>query len=144
MIEALTTAAIVKLAFEAAIQTGAGNLTEEAISKAKRLWQKIEEKFKGNPIVEEVLKDAEEKRSLEILEQVLVPLLKVAMEKDPKFNQEVQNIAQQINQEIKGNLGQKNITVENVQASDNATATGNIEVQGNVESIGGTHHYQKK
>jgi hypothetical protein len=43
----LTAAAIAKLAFDAAIQTGAGKLTEAAIEKGKQLWQKIRGKVKA-------------------------------------------------------------------------------------------------
>ncbi len=139
-VEALTAAAIAKLAFDGVIQAGAGNLTETAISKAKLLWPKIREKFKGNPIAEEALRDAESQRSLEILEQEIVPLLQVAMRKDTQFAQEIQNIAQQINQEITSS-GQKNITAGDVKATGKATAIGNVNVEGQIEigSIGGTH-----
>ena len=140
MVEAFTAAAIAKLAFDGVIQAGAGNLTETAISKAKLLWQKIREKFKGNPIAEEALRDAEEQRALEILEQEVVPLLQVAMRKDTQFAQEIQNIAQQINQEITSN-GQKHITMSDFETHDNSVVIQNLE--GQVESLGGTH-VQKK
>ena len=140
----LTATEIAKLAFGGLIQAGAGKLTEAAISKAKLLWQKIWEKFKGNPMAEEAFKDAESQRSSEILEQEVVPLLQVAMRKDPQFAQEIQNIAQQINQEIHANAGsQKNITVGDVKATDSAIAIGNLDIEGQVGSIGGTH-VQKK
>ena len=42
----------------------------------------------------------ENKKSLDVLEQQVVPCLQVAMRKDSQFAQEIQNIAQQINQEI--------------------------------------------
>lgn len=97
---ALTAAAIAKLAFDAVIQTGAGKLTEAAIAKGKQLWQKIRGKVKEEGATEAVLAEVEKERSLEILEQKVVPLLQVAMRKDSQFAQEIQNIAQQINQEI--------------------------------------------
>ena len=139
----LTAAEIAKLAFGGAIQAGAGALSQAAIERAKKLWQKIREKFQGNPIAEEALKDAEEQRLLEILEQEVVPLLQMVMRQDPQFAQEIQNLAQQINQEINANVGQKNIKVGDVTASDRATALGNVEVQGDIGSIGGTHTQKK-
>ncbi len=100
MTEPLTAAAIALLAFEGAIKAGAGKLTEAGINQAKLLWEKIVAKFKGNSIAEEALADAAEQQSPEILQEEVVPLLKVAMRKDPEFAREIQNIAQQINQEI--------------------------------------------
>ncbi len=100
MIETLTAGAIAKLAFDAIIQTGAGKLTEAAIEKSKQLWQKIRGKVKEEGVKETTLVEVENKKSLDILEQQVVPFLQVAMLKDQQFKQEIQNIAQQINQEI--------------------------------------------
>lgn len=97
---ALTAAAIAKIALDAVIQTGAGKLTEAAIAKGKQLWQKIRGKVKEEGATETVLAEVEKERSSEILEQQVVPFLQVAMLKDSQFAQEIQNIAQQINQEI--------------------------------------------
>lgn len=97
---ALTAAAIADLALKAAINTGAGELTKAAIVKGKLLWQKIRGKVKEEGATEAALLEVEQERSLEILEQQVVPFLDVAMQKDSQFAQEIQNIAQQINQEI--------------------------------------------
>ena len=99
----LTAAAIAKLAFDGVIQAGAGKLTDTAINQAKLLWEKIRDKFKEEPSAEKALIETEEQRSPEILEQQVVPFLHVAMVKDPQFAQEIQNIAQEINQEIGAN-----------------------------------------
>ena len=99
---ALTAGAIAKLAFDAIIQTGAGKLTEDAIEKGKQLWQKIRGKLKDEPTVEAAFLEIENNQSQEVLEQQIVPFLQVAMLKDTQFNQEIQEIAQQINQEING------------------------------------------
>ena len=99
----LTAAEIAKLGFSSVIQTSAGALSQVAIEGAKKLWQKIREKFQGNSLAQQALNDAESQRSPEILEQEVVPLLQVAMRKDPQFAQEIQIIAQQINQEIGAN-----------------------------------------
>ncbi len=110
MIETLTAAAIAKLAFDGVIQAGAGKLTEAALAKCQQLWQKIRGKVKEEGVSEAVLVEVENKKSQEILEQQVVPFLQVAMLKDPQYAQEIQHIAQQINQEIE--LGsQDNISV---------------------------------
>ncbi len=117
--EALTAAAIAKLAFDAAIQTGAGKLTEAGIAKGKQLWQKIRGKLKGEPAVEAALIEVEKNKSPEILEQQVVPFLQVAMLKDSQFAQEIQNIAQQINQEIE--VGSQDKISINATAHDQST-----------------------
>ena len=100
MIATLTAGAIAKLAFDTVIQTGAGKLTEAVLEKGKQLWQKIRGKVKEEGVTEEVLVEVENQKSFSILEQQVVPCLEKAMLKDPQFAQEIQNIAQQINQEI--------------------------------------------
>ncbi len=135
-----TAAEIAKLAFSGAIQAGAGALTVVGIEKAKQLWQTIRDKFQGNPMAIEVLNDVEEQRSQEILEAEIVPLLQMAMRRDEQFAEEIQVLAKQIDREININTGsQKNITIGDVRASEEATAIGNLEVEGNIGSIGGTH-----
>ena len=142
----LTAAEIAKLAFGGAIQASAGSLSQAAIERAKILWRKIREKFQGNPIAEQALNDVEKQQSPEILEQEVVPLLQMVMRQDPQFAQEIQVIAQQINQEIRANTGtQKNISMRDAQTSakgEGAAAIGNVQVEGEIGSIGGTH--QKK
>ncbi len=100
MIETLTAEVIAKLAFDGVIQAGVGKLTEAAIEKGKQLWQKIRGKVKEEGVTEAVLVEVEKNKSSQILEEKVVPFLQVAMLKDPQFAQEIQNIAQQINQEI--------------------------------------------
>ena len=100
MIETLTAAAIANLAFDGVIQAGAGKLTEAALAKCQQLWQKIRGKVKEEGVTEAVLVEVENKKSLDILEQQVVPRLREAILKDPQFAQEIQNIAQQFNQEI--------------------------------------------
>ena len=134
----LTAAEIAKLAFSGVIQAGAGALS---VVGAKKLWQKIREKFQGNPIAEQALNDVEKQQSPEILEQEVVPLLQMVMRQDPQFAQEIQVIAQQINQEIRANTGnQKNTTVGDVTTTgDNPIGVGNMDVSGGTVNItGGT------
>lgn len=138
---ALTAAAIAKLAFDAVIQTGAGKLTEAAIAKGKQLWQKIRGKVKEEGATEAVLAEVEKERLPETLEQQVVPFLQVAMLKDSQFAQEIQNIAQQINQEIQEG-SKDNITQKDFTASDNAVVVGKAEAE--KQFFGGSHNHEKK
>ena len=139
-VELLTAAAIAKLAFEAVIQTGAGKFSEAALNKSRQLWQKIRGKLKEDPTAEAAIAEVEQHQSQEILEQQLVPFLQVAMLKDPQFAQEIQNIAQQINQEI--HAGSQDTITMNVEARDNAAVIGKAE--GQTQYFGGTHTQEKK
>ena len=142
-IEPLTAAAIAKLAFEAVIQTGAGKFTEAALNKSRQLWQKIRGKLQEDSAAEAAIAEVEKQKSpksQEILEQQVVPFLQVAMLKDPQFTQEIQNIAQQINQEIQA--GSQDTITMNVEARDNAAVIGKAE--GQTQYIGGTHTHEKK
>ena len=119
MIETLTAGAIAKLAFDGVIQAGAGKLTEAALEKGNQLWQKIRGKVKEEGVKETTLVEVENQKSLDILEQQVVPCLEEAMSKDSEFAQEIQNIAQQINQEIQE--GSKDNISMNATARDQST-----------------------
>ena len=127
MIETLTAEAIAKLVFDGVIQAGAGKLTEAALEKGKQLWQKIRGKVKEEGVTEAVLVEVEKNKSSKILEEKVVPFLQVAMLKDPQFAQEIQNIAQQINQEIE--VGSQDKISMNVTADNQSTVkqVGKIE-----------------
>lgn len=140
MTDPLTAAAIATLAFEGAIKAGAGKLTEVGINQAKLLWDKIVAKFQGNSMAEEAIADAAEQQSTEILQEEVVPLLKVAMRKDPEFAREIQNIAQKINQEvIEGSGDNVNVTATSRDRSKQ-TVIGKAEAQ--TQHFGDT--YEKK
>jgi len=127
----LTAAEIAKIAFSGGVQATGGAVSVAAIEKAKALWGAIRQKFQGNEFVEDALNDVENQKSLEILEQQIVPMLQRAMDKDNQFAQKLQNIAREVNQEINSNTGnQTNISVGDVNASDDAIAFGNIDNQG--------------
>jgi hypothetical protein len=96
MIAGLAAAEIAKIAFEAAI----GKLAEGAVSQGMQLWDKIKQKFKGEPTVEAALVEAEKTKSEDIIQQQVVPFLQVEMLKDPQFAREIQTVAQQIKQTI--------------------------------------------
>ncbi len=94
--ETFTAAKILELAFGAIIKTGVGKLTEGAIAKGKELWQKIKQRFQGEPAIEAALLEVETNQSKEVLLQQVVPFLQVEMLKDKQFAQEIQQLAQQI------------------------------------------------
>lgn len=139
-VEALTAASIAKLAFDAVVQSGAGKLTEAALDKSRQLWQKIRGKLQEDSDAKAAIAKVEKQKSQEILEQQVVPYLQVAMLKDPLFAQEILNLAQQINQEIKAE-SQTNVTMSNFEACDSSVVIGSFE--GQAGSIGG-QHIQKK
>lgn len=125
----LTAAAIAELVFNTVISTVARKPTEAILEKGKELWQKIRGKVKDEGITEAVLLELEKQKSQEILEQQIVPFLQVAMMKDPQFAQDIQNIAQQVNQEIEVS-GQDNVSM-NATAYDQSTVkqVGKIEAE---------------
>ena len=135
----LTAAAIATIAFETIIQTGAGTLTEAAIEKGKELWQKIRGKVKDEGVTEAILVELENQKSQEILEQQIVPFLKVAMLKDSQFAQHIQDIAEQIKQE-KG-MSQEIITQQGFETRDSSAVVGKVE---QAQNIGGTHIHLEK
>ncbi|MEA5468534.1 hypothetical protein [Spirulina sp. 06S082] len=92
--EALTGAAIATLVFTKFFETSAEKLTEGALEKLNRLREKIWNRFRGKSEVEKVLTDAENGSS-EALKQV-VGYLDEAMEKDPVFAKEVNDLAREI------------------------------------------------
>lgn len=140
-LEVLTAAKIAEIAFNAVIETGAGKLTEAAITKGKQLWQKVRGKVKEEGATETALVELEQERSPEILEQQVVPFLQVAMLKNPQFAQEIQNIAQQINQEIQEG-SKDNVTLRDFTAGGSAAVVGKAE--GDTQFFGGSHTHEKK
>ena len=95
-LEILTAEKIFELAFGAVIETGASEL-------AKKLWQKIRNKLKGEPVAEAALVEIEQNHSREKLAQI-VPFLQVEMLKDQQFAQEMQTLAKEINANTQENI----------------------------------------
>lgn len=124
----LTAGAIAKLAFEAVIKTGAAKLSEAGLKLAKELWQKIRGKVVTEGLEESTVVELEKKESPEILEKQIVPFLQVAMLKDAQFKQEIQKIAQQINQEIE--VGSQ----DNISMNANAYDEGTVKQVGKIEA----------
>ncbi|MEM8805380.1 MAG: hypothetical protein AAGF01_05050 [Cyanobacteria bacterium P01_G01_bin.38] len=95
----LTTGAIVTLAFQKFLESGAGELakkfTEAAIAKMDELRQKIWVKLRGNHKAEKALAAVEQGSKAE-LERLTVYLQDI-IEDEPEFAAELQAIAQEIN-----------------------------------------------
>ncbi|YAF95538.1 MAG: hypothetical protein AB3A66_23795 [Nodularia sp. CChRGM 3473] len=94
----LTAAGIATLVFTKAIEKTVEKITESTLEKLKLLRQKIWDKFKGKPKVQEALTKAEQGSKEDL--NLVAAYLQVEMNTDPQFGQEVQNLAQEINQEI--------------------------------------------
>lgn len=114
-----TAAKILELVFGAVIETGAGKLTEGALTKGKQLLGKIRDKLKGEPTAEAALVKVENDKTKADLDKV-VPFLQVEMIKDEPFAQEIQTLAQEFKQEI---------NISNSQ--DNSSQTQNISGMSN-------------
>ena len=95
----LTTGAIVALAFQKFLESGAGELakkfTDAAISKMDELRQKIWEKLRGNAKAEKALTAVEQGSKAEL--DRLTVYLQDVIEDEPGFAAELQAIAQEIN-----------------------------------------------
>jgi adenosyl cobinamide kinase/adenosyl cobinamide phosphate guanylyltransferase len=107
--EPLTAGAIATLAFTKAFEKTIEKFTEAALVKMDKLRKKIWDKLRGNIKAETAL-TATEKGSKADLDTVTA-YLRVEMDKDEQFAQEVQTLAKEIHQEI--NIGK--IQGQNVQ-----------------------------
>ncbi|MEH2046413.1 hypothetical protein [Nostoc sp.] len=97
----LTAAAIANLVITKAIEKTVEKITESTLDKLKLLRQKIWDKFKGRPKVQEALTKAEQGSKQDL--NLVAAYLQVEMDTDTQFGEEVQSLAQEINQEI--NIG---------------------------------------
>ncbi|MEL7039446.1 MAG: hypothetical protein AAFO04_28095 [Cyanobacteria bacterium J06592_8] len=108
--EPLTATAILTLAFSKSIEKASEKLTEGALQKLDKLRQLIWQKVRGQGKVEKALQQVEQGSESDV--QPVVTFLETVMERDSEFTQQVQNLAQQINQEI-------NIETEQSEATQN-------------------------
>ncbi len=95
----LTAAAIATLAFSKAIEKTAETLTASVLNKLNNLREKIWQRFKGNQKLEQTLAKAQKEGSKADVD-LITAYLQVAMDTDAKFAQDIQQLAQEINQEI--------------------------------------------
>lgn len=116
-LELLAAEKIAELAFGAVIETGASELV-------KKLWGKIRNKLRSEPVAEAALVEIEQNYSKEPLSKI-VPFLQVEMLKDQQFAQEMQALANEIN-----TGSQENIT-QNVDSPESSPVVGKQEGEGN-------------
>jgi predicted transcriptional regulator len=95
----LTAAMIATLAFSKAIEKTAETLTASVLNKLNNLREKIWQRFKGNHKLEETLAKAK-KEGAKADVDLISAHLEYEMDTDPKFAQDIQQLAQEINQEI--------------------------------------------
>ncbi len=107
--EPLTAGAIATLAFTKAFEKTIEKFTEAALVKMDKLRKKIWDKLRGNIKAETALAAAEKGSKADL--DTVTAYLRVEMDKDEQFAQEVQTLARDIHQEI--NIGK--IQGQNVQ-----------------------------
>jgi protease II len=107
--EPLTAGAIVTLAFKKAFEKTIEKFTEAALVKMDKLRKKIWDKLRGNIKAETALAAAEKGSKADL--DTVTAYLRVEMDKDEQFAQDVQTLAKEIHQEI--NIGK--IQGQNVQ-----------------------------
>ncbi|MEH2014183.1 hypothetical protein [Nostoc sp.] len=107
--EPLTAGAIATLVFTKAFEKTIEKFTEAALVKMDKLRKKIWDKLRGNIKAETALAAAEKGSKADL--DTVTAYLRVEMDKDKQFAQEVQTLAKEIHQEI--NIGK--IQGQNVQ-----------------------------
>ncbi|BAY29121.1 hypothetical protein NIES2107_09620 [Nostoc carneum NIES-2107] len=104
----LTAAGIATLVFTKAFETTIEKATESVLKKLEQLRQKILQKFKGTPRVEAALVKVQQGSQEDL--NVVAAYLQEAMDRDPKFADEVKTLATEIHQEINiGKVEGKNV-----------------------------------
>ena len=133
----LTAAAIADLAFRKFIESGAGELakksTEGAIVKMVALRQKIWDKMQGNPTAEAALTSVEQGSKAEL--DRLVAYIRVAMDDDPQFADDIRLMAQQINA---GKIQDNSSMTQNNYDSSTGYQT---RLEGGTAFVGGMHYH---
>ena len=131
----LTVGTIAALAFTKFLESTAGEaakkLTPAVIEKMDALRQKIWNKLRGIPAVDALNNSVDQGAKITDQQlQTLTPHLEAAMKSDPDFAQDLQQIANQINQEI--NIGE--ILGKNIQNVCGGTGTQVNDASGQVFS----------
>ncbi|WP_413164021.1 tetratricopeptide repeat protein [Capilliphycus salinus ALCB114379] len=112
----LTAAAILTLAFSKSIEKNSEKLTEGGLQKLNDLRQLIGQKVRGKDQVEKAFQQLEQGLESDIDIQAVAAFLETAMNRDLEFSQQVQTLAQQINQELDNYSDLSPITEPNVAA----------------------------
>jgi hypothetical protein len=136
-VTALTASAIVSLAFQEFIKSGAGELakkfTAEAVARMNDLRELIWQKLQGNPDAVAAIEQAKS-GSEEVLSELATDL-KRAMDKDPDFASKIQAIAQEIHA---GKLQDNSSMVQNNSGNAKGWQT---KVEGGTAYIGEIRQY---
>lgn len=94
----LTVAVILELAFKKVIEAGVGEATKQGVDKAGKLigelYQKIRDRLSHKPEAEAKIQAIEQGQTDDLA--TVVPYLQAEMADDPKFAEEVRQLAQQI------------------------------------------------
>lgn len=139
----LTASAIVTLACQKFIESGAGELarkfTTDAIVTMESLLKRIWTKLRGRSRIEEVKAAIEQTQKItpEQISQIAA-YLQVVMDDDPQFANEIRLMAQQINA---GKIQDNSVMVQN--NSDNARGW-QTKVEGGTAYIGEIHMHGKE
>ena len=134
--DAITGAAIAKLAFDEFIKSGAGEVAKKAVGGAiEQLRSTIRERFKGkNQKAEDAIVKIEQERSPEALNKLSV-YLDDEMD-DPQFKQTLQQLAQQV---INIGKQEQNSAQFNIDARDNARVNAVSDLDATTVNFGDQH-----
>ena len=133
--DALTGAAIAKLAFDEFVKSSAGEIAKKAVGGAiEQLRSVIRKRFAGNKKAEEAIVKVEQERSPEALNKLSV-YLDDEMD-DPQFAQTLQQLAQRV---INIGKQEQNTTEIKVETRDNSTANtvGTLNNSGSGDTVFG-------
>ncbi|MGB3533776.1 MAG: hypothetical protein WBA13_09685 [Microcoleaceae cyanobacterium] len=98
--EPITATAIITLLSTKFIEKATDKLSEGGVQKLNDLRQLIWQKVRGQAKVENALKQVEQGSESELDVQPVAAFLETVMTRSPEFAQQVQTLAQEINQEI--------------------------------------------
>jgi hypothetical protein len=132
--ELLTPSAIVTLALTKSLEKTAEKFTEAALTKIDMLRKNIVEKLKGYTGAETALLEAEKGSKTDL--ETVVAYLHILMHQQPKFAEEIQAIAKEIQ------AGQKQAGSKTQINRDNATGF-LIEVNDQGTVFAGTNHIKR-
>lgn len=133
--EPLSALAIATLAFIStkASETLIEKFTETTLEKAHELRKKIWHKLKGNSEAEKALEAANNGSEKDL--EAVADYLKIAMQEDPDFANEVELLAEEIEAEKVDDQSLMTMIIR-----DNGTGY-QSQIKANTSFVGGTHHH---